>query len=328
MTAFGFTKLAATQFRSMTKAMQPDIIVGLGDVPYGYYKVSHKKIDKITDRTAKWMQAHVDEREKDDKANMPLLYAPLLPLAGDAQRYYMDCLVSDMVDHIQGLAVYDTLTLRQLPDDLSHLPRLGLTEPNNPRAVLHDIHNGIDMATLPFLTQITDAGTAFDFQFPVSEACLKDGMPKPLGTNMWQTKYATDLSPLRDNCSCYACSTHHCAFLHHLLSAKEMLAWVLLQIHNHHIIDEFFAGIRKSIERGTFEKDIEDFERVYEPEFPESEGRGPRLRGYQFKSKGPNERKRNVAPFKVYDKTEHKLPETDAVAEDLEKIGFAEKAEE
>lgn len=63
-----------------------------------------------------------------------------------------------------------------------------------------------------------------------------------------------------------------------------------------------------------------------------------RLRGYQFKSEGPNERKRNPPPFKPYrtsDGHAQKVAETgsvpvpgpDAVAEDLEKIGFAEKAD-
>jgi len=60
-----------------------------------------------------------------------------------------------------------------------------------------------------------------------------------------------------------------------------------------------------------------------------------RLRGYQFKSEGPNERKRNSAPFTVYkanpDKIAEKdcvpVPGPDAVGEDLEKMGFAEKTE-
>lgn len=277
MTAYGFRKLQATEFRSMTGALDPDIIVGLGDIPYGYYKVSHKKIDKITDRTAKWMNEHVKERKSDAKEQdqkNPLLYAPLLPLPADAQRYYMECLVDDMRDHIQGLAVYSNVTLEHLPQELADLPRLGLTEPKNPRALLHDIAHGLDITTLPFLTTITDAGIALDLRFPVSGP-VPDA-PKPLGVDMWETKHATDVSPLREGCPCYACTNHHRAFLQHLLSAKEMLAWVLLQIHNHQVMDEFFAGIRESIARGTFAQDIADFERYYEPELPEDLGRGPR----------------------------------------------------
>ncbi|KAI5270895.1 tRNA-guanine transglycosylase [Aureobasidium subglaciale] len=335
MTAFGFTKLQASTFRSLTTSLDPDIVVGLGDIPYGYYKVSYKKKDKITDRTAKWMQAHVNERgaaKKDQGSKSPLLYAPLLPISADSQKYYIDHL-EDMKQDIQGLAMYNTVSMENLPEELKVLPRLGLTEPNNPRAVLQDISQGIDIATLPFLSAITDAGVALDLRFPISGP-IPD-QPLPLGVDMWDTKHATDVSPLRKDCPCYACTNHHRAFLQHLLSAKEMLAWVLLQIHNHQIMDEFFVGIRDSIDRGTFEKDIADFERVYEPELPETNGRGPRLRGYQFKSEGPNERKRNSAPFTVYkanpDKVVEKgsapIPGPDAIAEDLEKIGFAEKKE-
>jgi queuine tRNA-ribosyltransferase subunit QTRTD1 len=264
MTAFGFTKLHDKTFRDLATSLDPDIVVGLGDIPYGYYKVSYKKIDKITNRTAKWMQAHVDERaaaKKERGAKLPLLYAPLLPISAESQRYYVDHL-EDMAQDIQGLALYNTITLGDLPGHLNHLPRLGLTEPNNPRAVLQDVLQGIDVLTLPFLSAITDAGVALDFRFPVSD--------------MWDSRHATDVSPLRKDCPCYACTNHHRAFLQHLLSAKEMLAWVLLQIHNHQVMDEFFAGIRDSISRGTLEQDIADFERVYEPELPETNGRGPR----------------------------------------------------
>lgn len=55
-----------------------------------------------------------------------------------------------------------------------------------------------------------------------------------------------------------------------------MLAWVLLQIHNHHVVDQFFAGIRTSIEKGTFEDDKVAFDRFYEPELPSAKGVGPR----------------------------------------------------
>jgi hypothetical protein len=62
-----------------------------------------------------------------------------------------------------------------------------------------------------------------------------------------------------------------------------------------------------------------------------------RLRGYQFKSEGPNERKRNSAPFTVYKANQDRsekiaqkgsvpVPGPDAIAEDLEKVGFAEKS--
>jgi queuine tRNA-ribosyltransferase len=55
-----------------------------------------------------------------------------------------------------------------------------------------------------------------------------------------------------------------------------MLAWVLLQIHNHHVMDQFFAGVRTSIANGTFEADAEKFSKTYEAAMPTSQGKGPR----------------------------------------------------
>jgi len=97
-------------------------------------------------------------------------------------------------------------------------------------------------------------------------------------------------------CKCYACRKHHRAYVQHLLTAKEMTAWVLLQIHNVKIVSNFFAAIRGSITRGTFEEDCKTFAQTYEEEFPEQTGHGPRLRGYQFKSEG-GARKKNPKAF-------------------------------
>jgi queuine tRNA-ribosyltransferase len=76
-----------------------------------------------------------------------------------------------------------------------------------------------------------------------------------------------------------------------------MLGWALLQIHNHHILSEFFSSIRNSIKSGTFDADCEEFSKVYESELPEKTGQGPRVRGYHFKSEGPGEQKKNKAAW-------------------------------
>ena len=101
---------------------------------------------------------------------------------------------------------------------------------------------------------------------------------------MWHTEHATSVSPLTPTCTCYACTKHHRAYIQHLLSAKEMLGWALIQFHNHSILDAFFAGIRTSIQNGTFDKDVADFSAFYEPQLPAKTGQGPRVRGYQYGS--------------------------------------------
>lgn len=281
LTSVGYRQLTTEEFFWATAKLKPDIIVGAGDIAHGAEKVSKKKIDKTTDRTTKWMLEHTKARRETGKSNpseaQPLLYAPILPLPAESQSWYINRLVDDMLADVDGLAVYDADTIRGLPPALCTLPRLGLSEPKNPNALLREIALGMDLLTVPFIGAVTDAGIALDFSFPVKQDLKTNASePKSLGIDMWQSDHAVDLSPLSLDCSCYSCKNHHRAYLQHLLAAKEMLGWVLLQIHNHHTMDLFFAGIRDSIVNGSFDEDTTTFQRIYESELPAKTGQGPR----------------------------------------------------
>jgi queuine tRNA-ribosyltransferase subunit QTRTD1 len=273
----GFKQLNAEEYADAVEGLGADIVIGLGDVPYGR-ALGSKRVQKATDRSIDWLQDHVARRKRHTEApgfkGQAQLFAPLLPLSCANQQFYIDCLLEDVRDDISGLAIYNADTLQDLPEQLASLPRLDFTEPETPLQVLRQIANGVDIVTLPFVSGITDAGIALDFAFPGPSTIKSE--PLPLGIDFWTASSATDLGPLTEGCSCYACTNHHRAFLQHLLAAKEMLGWVLLQIHNHHVIDGFFASIRASIVAGTFEADVEKFSRCYDANFPEKTGQGPR----------------------------------------------------
>jgi queuine tRNA-ribosyltransferase len=134
---------------------------------------------------------------------------------------------------------------------------------------------GADLLTIPFIGAVSDAGIALDIAFP-PPLMETSHDPKPLGIDLWTPLHATDISPIIHDCACYTCTKHHRAYLHHLLSAKEMLAWTLLQIHNHYTMDVLFAAVRDSIVDGTFDARVAAFERRYESALPEQTGKGPR----------------------------------------------------
>ena len=196
----------------------------------------------------------------------------------EQQYWYVSDLLEEMLPRISGLAMYDAQSSTELPEQLLGLPRLALTMPDSPHTILKEISLGMDLFVLPFANFASEAGIALDFSFstPSSDGTTSAPKQKPLGIDLWETAHSVDVSPLSDNCTCYACSVHHRAYIQHLLHAKEMLAWVLLQIHNHHVLDQFFAAIQASIERGTFESDAKEFERIYEPKLPMKTGFGPR----------------------------------------------------
>ena len=57
-------------------------------------------------------------------------------------------------------------------------------------------------------------------------------------------QYADDPEPLVAGCACYTCSKYSRAYLRHLAVADEMLAGILLSIHNIHFLQDLMRGIR------------------------------------------------------------------------------------
>ena len=282
-TSVGFSQYSVEDYVSTVRMLKPDIVVGPGDVTFVPAKPSQKRAEKAADRTTEWMKELLLHRQADFEAGSEPAYhvfAPVLPLPWEQQRWYTELLLEDdKAPLVAGLAVYDADSFHQPPEELSSLPRLALTQPSTPREVLRQIWLGLDVFVLPFIGAATDAGIALDFSFP-APTTSSGSRPVALGVDCWDSQHAIDLSPLREHCECYTCQKHHRAFLQHLLHAKEMLGWVLLQIHNHHVVSEFFAGIRGSIEKGAFEGDVEEFNRYYEQELPEKTGQGPRYGKY------------------------------------------------
>ncbi|PPJ58220.1 hypothetical protein CBER1_10208 [Cercospora berteroae] len=359
-TAVGFRALKSDEYAEKAESLQADILVGLGDIPYER-ALGNKRIEKATDRNIAWLEEHVFLRRSQEKVARAHLFASLLPVSCAKQQYYIEELTGQFADHISGLAIYDLDSLEDLPAELGHLSRLSFVAPKTPRDILYQIQRGLDVMVVPFVGAATDAGIALDFTLGYSSGMTTNGdgpavnghassEPLPLGIDMWSEDHAVDLSPLAKGCQCYACTNHHRAYLQHLLSAKEMLGWVLLQIHNHHIMDLFFASIRQSLANDTFEEDVRRFEQKYDSLLPAKTGQGPRyrylshaakliadeenrIRGYQFKSQGPGEEKKNPkthTPFKMLNDGKGKLaeatsPDPNANAGDLQAQGFAEK---
>jgi queuine tRNA-ribosyltransferase subunit QTRTD1 len=297
-TSTGFQVLSNKAHIKYANKLCPDIVIPLADVAHGTVP-GMKRTGKMADRTQDWVTAFLKERNL-----ATAVFAPILPLDSLSQFEYLNQL-NDISDDVQGLALYDSNILPDIPatTTLSRLPRLSLDEPSSPHEILRQIFLGMDIFTVPFIGFATDAGIALTFRFPTplldtnAESNASGNSVLSLGVDMWSAELATSLKPLSPGCLCYACKSHHRAFVQHLLSAKEMLGWALLQIHNHYILSTFFVAIRESIKKGTFDSDCEQFARVYESELPKKSGQGPRVRGYHFKSEGPGEKKKNKAAW-------------------------------
>ncbi len=325
-TSVGFRFLELEQYNNALKRLKADISISLADV-IQRENASVKRVERSADRTHAWLR---DSVEGGATQNSLPFFASLPPLEPQTLSLYLGDLLDVYKEQISGLCLYSPSTLTGLPDDLRQLPTLCLSDPTTPQALLAGVHEGVDMMTVPFVTQSSEHGIALSFSFPGS----KNQSDKPLGSDLWSTAHATDLSPLSPDCKCYTCRRHHRAYVHHLLQANEMLAWTLLQIHNYTIIDSFFDSIRESIKQGTFVADIDAFCRAHEPELPKQTGQGPRVRGYQTKSVGGGEMRKNPKAYGKLDDQMQKLAEAesgvatpDGDANEIEEHGLAKKIE-
>jgi queuine tRNA-ribosyltransferase subunit QTRTD1 len=343
-TSVGFRQIDVDEYVIAGGELRPDIFLAPGDLVTDH-KPSQKRVEKMGDRTAAWLRDATALKEAaTERGQQFALFAPILPVPLVMQSWYLKELVEDFKHRIDGLYVHDAHSVVDLPESIQSLPRLAFSAAAGPSELLDQISLGVDLFITSFTGSATDAGIALTFSFPApSSGEGGDGSRKAIGVDMWDTKHATDVSPFGESCECCACQKHHRAFLHHLLSAKEMLAWVLLQIHNHHVMEQFFAAVHTSITNGTFEKGRKAFDRYYEPELLITAGKGPRyvrypllrhsmltiyrVRGYQVKSVGRGEPKKNVKAFNKLDDmaealAEAKAPSPDVDAEQLEDHGL------
>ncbi|KAL3871143.1 hypothetical protein ACJMK2_039160 [Sinanodonta woodiana] len=111
-------------------------------------------------------------------------------------------------------------TLDYLPEDKPRLMH-GVWPPDQ---VLEAVELGIDI---------------FDSSYPCSDLCM----------------YFDDLAPISPHCTCYTCHKKFTrAYINHLLNTSEILAGVLLMIHNFHHYFQFFRSIHSALEENKLEE--------------------------------------------------------------------------
>lgn len=121
----------------------------------------------------------------------------------------------------------------ELPEDKpKHM--LGISEPAD---IFAAIENGIDTFDCVSPTRVGRNGAAYTYEGRV---------------NIVASRYRRDFTPIMKECACYTCQNYSCAYLHHLLHAKELLANTLMSIHNEHFIIKLVDDIRHSINDGRF----------------------------------------------------------------------------
>ena len=107
-----------------------------------------------------------------------------------------------------------------------------------PSDILGAVNEGIDMFDCVMPTRSGRTGLAFTWQGKV---------------NLKNSKYQNDESPLDENCKIRDLDQYSKSYLNHLIKSNEMMASMLISLHNIYFYQQFMREIQKNIQNGTFQ---------------------------------------------------------------------------
>lgn len=275
----GRIELTVAKFMAIQKTVQPDWYQSMADGETWQTNISRKRVRKSVDRTL----AHLDEcllvHQKSQELDGVCVFGVVeggdileerlrsaretakRPVAG----FCLDGFQTGAMDQALRSQLITAVT-KELPEDK---PRL-LQGVGRPDEVLACVEAGVDLFEGFFPFQAAERGCALCFSFDITpdpESAVPDveqhtaGEAQPIGdlncedqTHMTRfemdlkdKRYQDDFRPLVSGCGCYCCRSHQRAYVHHLLVTNELLAGVLLMIHNISHYHSFFRAIREAL---------------------------------------------------------------------------------
>jgi len=106
-----------------------------------------------------------------------------------------------------------------------------------PSDILGAVKEGIDMFDCVMPTRSGRTGLAFTWNGKV---------------NLKNSKYTNDNSPLDNNCDIKQLNRYSKSYLNHLIKSNEMMASMLISLHNIYFYQQFMSEIRNNVKNGTF----------------------------------------------------------------------------
>ena len=145
---------------------------------------------------------------------------------------------------IGGLAVGETQsemfeTVKNITDEMPENKPRYLMGVGTPSDILGAVNEGVDMFDCVMPTRSGRTGLAFTWNGKV---------------NLKNAVYQNDKSPLDEKCMLRNLNQYSKSYLNHLIKTNELLASMLISLHNVNFYQQFMNEIRKSIKSRTFTK--------------------------------------------------------------------------
>ncbi|CAG4965385.1 unnamed protein product [Colias eurytheme] len=258
----GKKMITAERYMELMEVFKPDIILAIADGRIALDE-GPKRLYKSVDRTQKMLNICVEKF----KASTALQDSSLIGVivgAGDLRR--LDESIKHVLKHKDTLVGVALNGLADNADKIINTPVESLTEifKKVAETIPKDFIKILDGCWYPdvIVTAIEYGWDVFDGSLPLKMTnqgyALRINCDIEINTdweyayNMNMDRYKEDFNPILEGCECLTCKKHTRAYINHLLNTKEMLASVLLSIHNLHNFDQFFLHARRHIASNTF----------------------------------------------------------------------------
>ena len=231
---------------SVEENLGADIIIQLDQCSeYGY---THSQSAEALEKTDKWLKRCLDAKTRDDQALFPIVQGNMYDdLRLESLRRAKPHATVGIA--IGGLSVgepksrmYEILDILR-PELPESVPRY-LMGVGSPDCLIEGVKRGVDMFDCVLATRIARNGTAFT------------STGKKVVRN---AAYSEDFTPLDEKCGCYCCRNYTKAYLRHLINVNEMLASMLLSLHNITFLHKLMSDMRQAI----FSDSLQDFAREF-----------------------------------------------------------------
>lgn len=255
----GNRKISTEDWALFTKTWSPDLIQQLS--VDSSYKSSAKRQTRSVSISATWLKQLLQDSQISQNKVLGVIQGGMIE---NARKKSVEEVMKfpDLAGYVIAGFGYGeekkdrdqilTIIFRRLPREKLKI----MEQCDSPSEMLDYIEKGIDL----FSTQLCDDSTQ---RFRALTFRLVAPFDTPFFEDLSDTSHLVDKTALHSDCPCFTCQNHSRAYLHHLVNTKEMLANILLQVHNYLHLSRFMSVARNHILADTFVEWKHQFQKVY-----------------------------------------------------------------
>jgi queuine tRNA-ribosyltransferase len=234
------------------ESLGADIIMALDECPP--HDEDFKRVKQATERTHRWAERCQKAQKRRDQALYAIVQGGVFAELRRQSAEYLTSL--DFPGYaIGGLSLGEpkNLTLAMIEETVALLPEdkpRYLMGVGSPEDIVEAVARGCDIFDCALPTRVARNGALFTWEGR---------------RNIRNAVFSQMEQPVVPDCGCYTCRNFSAAYLHHLFSCEELLAYRLATIHNLSFMMSLINKIKSALQDGTFAAFRDGFLENYQP---------------------------------------------------------------